>query len=167
MFDTRTEEVIDESAGSAAPYVVHHQTSRHYDFLGDDIYFPINHRQFRGLIGQILTHLDAMGLPDRTRRATKTLLTQDAWLWWNEACDNATTSYRGAIAPIVMRGPRVKDGPGNRWGWASEEEFLKATPELTADPYADEDPTAEEFEDAIEGTPLPIAKKRGVAVHDG
>lgn len=132
MFDTHVEDAIDQTGGAASPYVVHHQTSPDYDFFGDNVYFPINHQQFRHLIGQTLTHLDAMGLSDRARRAAKTLLTQDAWRWWGEACDNATTSAQGCIAPIVMHSgdpnnPTDERGAiSNRWGWESEEAYLES-----------------------------------------
>lgn len=111
--------------------VVHRQTSPHYDVLGDDVYYPISHSQVRDLLGRVLTHLDAMGLPDRAHRAARTLLTQDLWRWWNEVHENATTSYRGCIAPVVMNPNRTPDSggdvpPSNRWGWESEDAYLHA-----------------------------------------
>ena len=131
------EEVIDETVGAAGPGVFHRQRyAKPYDILSNDTYFPVNVDQFRGLLGKVLTHLDAMALPDRVRRATKTLLVQSAWNWWSDAAENAATSGSGCIAPIVMNGngrwkigtPKPEGPASNRWGWKSEQEYLDSLP---------------------------------------
>lgn len=113
------------------PFVVHRQTSPHYGILDDHTYFPVNHQQLRDLIGKVLTHLDAMNMPDRAHRAARTLLTNEMWQWWNGVYENATTSYKGCIAPVVMDASRTPSDseetpPSNRWGWASEDDYLHA-----------------------------------------
>lgn len=120
---------LDEQIDSV-PGVVH-RSGHPYDTLGDQIFFPVNHRQVRDLIGRLLTQLDAMALPDRAHRAAKTLLVQEVWRWWGDACDNACTSGAGCLAPIVMD-PEARIAasgkplmpPSNRWGWQSEEAWL-------------------------------------------
>jgi hypothetical protein len=108
------------------PAVIHRQTSPDYDVLGDNVFYPINHSQVRDLLGRVLTHLDAMGLPERSHRAAKTLLTRDVWAWWSAVHENATTSYKGCIAPVVTAGGTVTVGlePSNRWGFPSEVAYL-------------------------------------------
>jgi hypothetical protein len=116
------------------PYVVHRQTSPHYELLADNVYYPISHRALRELIGVVLTHIDAMGLPERTHKAAKTLIVRDAWRWWDGVHENATTSGAGCLAPVVLPpdhspwsrgiGAAAPDLIGNRWGWASEDEYL-------------------------------------------
>lgn len=107
--------------------VVHRQTSR-YGILADNHYYPVNHMQVRTLLGRLLTHLDMMGLPDRSHRAAKSLLTQEVWRWWDGVYENATTSYRGCIAPVVTTDGSPNDsGPAsNRWGWQSETAYLES-----------------------------------------
>lgn len=113
--------------GDDVPDVIHHQTSAHYDILGDDVYYPVNHQQLRDLIGKLLTQLDAMALPDRAHKAAKTLLVQEAWRWWDSVAANSTTSYNGCIAPVVTK-PNLLGPPSNRWGWESESTWLAGNP---------------------------------------
>lgn len=132
------EAVIDETAGEAGPGVSHRSRwDTPYHTLSSEVYFPVNVDQFRGLIGKVLTHLDAMALPDRARRATKTLLVQTAWNWWSDAAENAATAGAGCLAPIVMNPRREMEmtgawrpdePPSNRWGWKSEREYLDSLP---------------------------------------
>jgi hypothetical protein len=119
-----------------APAVIHRQTS-HYDILGDNVYYPVNHRQVRDLLGKLLTQLDAMALSDRAHGAAKSLLTREVWGWWNGVYENATTSYKGCLAPIVMNGDTAiidertivePVAPSNRWGWQSEQTYLDSRP---------------------------------------
>lgn len=105
-----------------------------YGNLDARVYFPINHNLVRDLLGRLLTQLDAMGLPDRAHSAAKSLLVREVWRWWSFACDNATTSGLGCLAPVVLNddGYVAKDdvtaaaqvSPSNRWGWKSEQEWL-------------------------------------------
>lgn len=120
------------------PTEIHRQFSQHYDIVGDDVYFPVNHQQLRDLLGKLLTHLDAMALPDRTHKAARTLMVAQVWSWWDSVADNATTSYKGCIAPVVMAnrgvvakgadGVVVEAAPSNRWGWESEQQWLSGNP---------------------------------------
>lgn len=103
--------------------VMHRQFSPDYPITGDNVYYPVNHQQLRDLLGKLLTQLDAMALPDRAHRAAKTLLVQEAWRWWDGVAENATTSYLGCIAPIVLP-EQVGGAPSNRWGWPSEDAYL-------------------------------------------
>lgn len=106
---------------------VHHQSSN-YDILGDNVYFPANHKDLRSLLGDLLTILDGMNLPDRTYKATRANITQATWRWWDDIYSNTTTSYRGCIAPVVMQEAGTSDPkePSNRWGWDSEDEYTKS-----------------------------------------
>lgn len=110
--------------------VVHRQASAVYGITADNVYYPANHRQFRDLIGRLLTQLDAMALPDRAHRAAKTLLVQEAWRWWDGVAENAVTSGQGCLAPVVMAHWGTVDGvaPSNRWGWESEAKWLAGNP---------------------------------------
>jgi len=132
------EMILDEN-NAAGSGVIHRQRyDKPYDVLGDDVFFPVNHTQVRRLIGALLTNLDAMALPDRARRAAKTLLVQSAWNWWSDACENAATGSAGCLAPVVMNYRSTpadvvrSEPPSNRWGWKSEDEYL-ASPRVTDD----------------------------------
>jgi len=115
-------EAVDEAAQDQ-DVVIHHQRSGRYDILADNIHFPISHLQVRDLLGKVLTHLDAMGLPDRAHRAARTLLTAEVWRWWDGVYENSTTSAGGCTAPIVTG--HDPNGPySNRWGWPSEAAYL-------------------------------------------
>jgi hypothetical protein len=105
-----------------------HQSS-HYDITGDEVYYPINHEQLRELLGDYLTILDTMNLPDRVHKAVKANMTQTAWRWWDGVYENTTTSYKGCIAPIVCdKHLDSKFYPSNRWGYESEEAYENALP---------------------------------------
>jgi hypothetical protein len=111
----------------AEPTSVHRQTSPHYGITDDNVWYPVNHRQLRDLLGKLLTHLDAMSLPDRAHKAAKTLIVQEIWRWWDDAADNSHTSAAGCIAPVVVaNGGRYVDGvaASNRLGWESEAQWL-------------------------------------------
>lgn len=107
--------------------VIHHESAE-YDITGDNVYFPINHRQLRDLLGKLLTQLDAMGLPERVYLANKAMLTQTVWRWWDEVYSNATTSSMGCIAPVICKDEMSTNDdngyPSNRWGYKSEEEYV-------------------------------------------
>lgn len=97
-----------------------------YDITGESVWLPVNHRQLRDLLGRVLTHLDAMGLPERAHKAARTLLTQETWRWWDEVYRNARTSYEGCLAPVICPGVVGSHPAPNRWGWKSEQEWLDA-----------------------------------------
>jgi len=121
--------VTPDPEGRDVPGVVHRQRSPYYDVLADHIWYPTSPMQVRQLVGKLLTHLDAMALPDRAHRAARTLIVQEMWRWWDEVCDNAVTSTEGCLAPVVARphGRYVEGEPSsNRWGWQSEQDWLKA-----------------------------------------
>jgi hypothetical protein len=115
-------DAVDQAAQDQ-DVVIHHQRAGRYDILADNVHYPITHLQVRDLLGKVLTHLDAMGLPDRAHRAARTLLTAEVWRWWDGVYENATTSTQGCIAPIVTGND--PNGPhSNRWGWQSEADYL-------------------------------------------
>ncbi len=109
--------------------VVHRQRGGAYDMLDDGTYLPTNHRDVRDILGRLLTHLDAMALPDRAHKAARQLIIREVWAWWDGVYEGATTSYEGCLAPIVASPHgRLADGvtPSNRWGWQSEQAWLDA-----------------------------------------
>lgn len=100
----------------------------------DDYYFPVNQYQVSQLLGKLLTHIDAMGLPERAEKANKDLVRQSFWKWWDEAKDNSLTSYRGCIAPIeVVRDHSNHTESGYRWlgGGVDEEHVVSVAKETT------------------------------------
>lgn len=127
----------DEQRIAERSIVTHHQSS-HYDITGDDVYYPVNHKQLRELLGDNLTILDGMNLPERVHRAVKATITQAAWRWWDEVYSDATTSYKGCIAPIIMEEHKdSKFYPSNRWGFESEEAYEDAQPTVK-NPFTEE-----------------------------
>ncbi len=136
--------LLDRPDEFVAP-VLRQPAGRPYDIAADDVWLPANHRQLRDLLGKLLTQLDAMALSDRAHHAAKALITREVWNWWNGVYENATTSHLGDLAPIVTDGPRVADGPSNRWGWQSEQAWLDAhrgpEPDETATVKAPAGPT--------------------------
>ncbi len=128
--------------------VVHRQRGGAYDMLDDGTYLPTNHRDVRDILGRLLTHLDAMALPDRAHKAARQLIIREVWAWWDGVYEGATTSYEGCLAPIVASPHgRLADGvtPSNRWGWQSEQAWLDAhrgpEPDETATVKAPAGPT--------------------------
>lgn len=84
----------------------------------EDLYFPVNEPQIRDLIGKILTHVDAMGLPERVEKANKDLIKQALWRWFSDAQENSMTSYRGCIGPIEVL--RATNGTERKYVWHAE-----------------------------------------------
>ena len=111
----------------------HHQNSPYYGITDDSVYFPVEHKQLRGLLGEVLTILDTMNLPDRSHYASKAALTQAVWRWWDSVYQNSTTSYKGCIAPVVIS-DAIGAEPSNRWGWDSEERYIEEITPKTAPP---------------------------------
>jgi hypothetical protein len=111
------------------PVIHHGRQDSTYGIVDDLVLYPVSHQQLRRLLGGILTHLDAMSLTDRAHSAARTLLTQEVWRWWDTVYRNATTSYQGCVAPIVMTGDVVDENrpPSNRWGHESEQAWLAST----------------------------------------
>ncbi len=67
----------------------------------EKFYFPIDHRQVRDILGQILTQVEAMNLNDKSEKALKAIFTQMIWRWFDEVMDNSSTSSEKAgIRPI-------------------------------------------------------------------
>lgn len=76
-----------------------------------DVHYPISTAQFKHLIGRVLTHIDAMGLPGPAHLANKTLIKKTLWAWWEEAQHNSLTSAQGCIAPISIEDWRKANEP--------------------------------------------------------
>lgn len=84
----------------------------------EEYFFPIQAAQVRNLIGKILTHVEAMNLPERVEKANKDLVRQAIWDWWSSAVDNSTSSAGGCIGPIEhIREARTSDDKPNRYVW--------------------------------------------------
>lgn len=74
------------------------------DTPAENYYFPINISQVEDLLGKMLTHIEAMNLPQQVEKANKSLVRQTIWRWWDFAQENSMTSYKGCIGPIEVRG---------------------------------------------------------------
>lgn len=81
----------------------------------EDSFFPINSDQVNRLLGKLLTHIDALGLPPGQAKANKDLIRQSLQQWFNEAKDNSRTSHRGCIAPIQLL--RHRNGTERKYVW--------------------------------------------------
>lgn len=75
----------------------------------EDFYFPINVHQVEGILGKILTHIEAMNLPSGVEKANKDLVRQTIWRWFGDVQENSITSYKGCIAPIEL--PKTPKSP--------------------------------------------------------
>lgn len=103
----------------------HQLPVRYMDFMPDDLYAPINGGyQLDDLIGKVLTLLDATGMPDGQAKAVKDLIKGQIRRWYADSLDNAETSYRGCIAPIVVLrnvGPGTTgNGTERKYVWLAE-----------------------------------------------
>lgn len=106
-----------------------------YYNLHDRVYFPINHKLVRDLLGRLLTQLDVMNLSDRAHSAAKSLTVREVWRWWSYVCDNAVTAGMGCLAPVVVDEDAAEDEPlSNRWGWKSEQEWHTSLTAQSDDP---------------------------------
>lgn len=85
---------------------------------GSEIYFPISHNHLRDLVGKVLTHVDALGLPNTQGQAAKDLIKQSLYRWFDEVQENSMTSYRGCIAPIEVLSDA--DGHDRKYIWHAE-----------------------------------------------
>lgn len=63
-------------------------------------YFPVNVSLFKNLEGKMLTHVEAMNLPEGAEKANKDLVRQTLWGWFSSVQENSLTSYKGCIGPI-------------------------------------------------------------------
>lgn len=106
---------------AAHPLDDRHQLPIGYlDFLPDDLYAPINGGyQLNDLIGKVLTLLDATGMPDGQAKAVKDLIKGQIRSWYADALDNAETSFRGCLAPIVML-RHTSNGTERKAVWLAE-----------------------------------------------
>lgn len=84
----------------------------------DDFYFPVNISQLRELVGKMLTHVEAMGLPERAEKANKDLVRQSLYKWWEEAQEDSLTSYRGCIGPVELL--RHTNGTERKYVWHAD-----------------------------------------------
>lgn len=83
----------------------------------ENYHFPVNVTLAQTLLGKLLTHIEAMGLPERAEKANKDLIRQTFWKWWADVQENSTTSWKGCIAPILdLKDPKTSDQkPGYYW----------------------------------------------------
>lgn len=98
-----------------------------------DYYFPVNVDLAQNLLGKLLTHIEAMNLPEKAEKANKDLMRQSFWRWWADVKDNSLTSYRGCVAPIeVVRDPSNSTESAYRWlgGGASEEHIVSVVNDI-------------------------------------
>lgn len=72
------------------------------DVSPSDYYFPVNVDLAQNLLGKVLTHVEAMNLPDKVEKANKDLVRQTFWTWWSSVQENSLTSYKGCIGPIQV-----------------------------------------------------------------
>lgn len=105
---------------------LHHLDERHQlpirylDFMPDDLYAPINGGyQLDDLIGKVLTLLDATGMQAVQAKAVKDLVKGQIRSWYAEALNNAETSYRGCVAPIVAL-RHTSNGTERKYVWLAE-----------------------------------------------
>lgn len=80
-----------------------------------DYYFPLNINLAEKLLGKMLTHIEAMGLPDKVEKANKDLVRQSFWKWWSDVQENSMTSYKGCIGPIEVL--RHTNGTERAYTW--------------------------------------------------
>lgn len=66
----------------------------------DDYHFPVNINLAKNLLGKILTHIEAMNLPESVKKANKDLLSQSFWSWWEMVKHSSLTSSHDCLAPI-------------------------------------------------------------------
>lgn len=98
----------------------HQLPIQYLDVMPDDLYAPINGGyQLDGLIGKVLTLLDATGMPPAQGKAVKDLVKGQIRDWYAEALDNAETSFRGCIAPIVAL-RHTSNGTERKYVWLAE-----------------------------------------------
>lgn len=112
-----------ENSPVAAPHPLdeRHQLPIPYlDVMPDDLYAPINGGyQLDDLVGKILTLFDAIGMPVDQSKAVKDLAKQQIRRWYADALNNAETSYRGCIAPIVAL-RHTSNGTERKYVWLAE-----------------------------------------------
>lgn len=78
---------------------IHHVGESYSDY--ENFYFPINHRQVRDILGQILTQIESMNLNEKSESANKAIFTQMIWKWFDEAMENSATSNpKAGLLPI-------------------------------------------------------------------
>jgi hypothetical protein len=72
-----------------------------------NVHFPVSTSQFKSLLGKVLTHIEAMGLPEVVEAANKKLIKETLWKWWETVWETveegSITSANGCIAPIDLR----------------------------------------------------------------
>lgn len=92
-------------------------------------YFPVNLDQVRELEESLFTRLEMLNLTKKAEEAAKQVFQEQIWQWFSDAQENSTTSYKGCIAPVITETHKDSEFfPSNRWGYASEEEWLDSQP---------------------------------------
>jgi hypothetical protein len=78
---------------------IHHVGESYNDY--EKYYFPIDHRQIRDILGQILTQIESMNLSPKSEMVNKAIFTQMIWRWFDEVMENsATSAKKTGIRPI-------------------------------------------------------------------
>lgn len=88
------------------------------DHDSNDRFFPVSHPQIQTLLGKMLTHIEAMGLPEKAEKANKDLVRQSIYGWFTDVQENSMTSYRGCIGPIVLL--RDTNGTERKYVWVQK-----------------------------------------------
>ena len=98
----------------------HELPIKYLDVMPDDLYVPINGGyQIDGLLGKVLTILDAAGMPAAQAKAIKDITKTTIRSWYSDCQYNAETSFRGCIAPIVgLR--HTSNGTERKYVWLAE-----------------------------------------------
>ncbi len=73
-----------------------------------DWYYNISPNQVSNLVGQVLTQLEAMGLPESQLKANKAIFNRMVYGWFEEVKDNCRTSSLEVTKPFELI--RTKDG---------------------------------------------------------
>lgn len=73
-----------------------------YDPMTQDVWFPTNYYMFQTFEGKLMTHLEALGLPDKQEKATKDIFRQLMWDFYSDITENSRTAATEKLHPIVV-----------------------------------------------------------------
>lgn len=65
-----------------------------------DIYYPIHFDQVHHLVGQLLTQVEALGLPEPQSKAAKDVFKKLLYDWWFIVTENSKTAAADQLKPI-------------------------------------------------------------------
>lgn len=92
-----------------------------------EYYFPTNLQQVENLLGKMLTHIEAMNLPQTVEKANKDLVRQTLWKWWSDVQENSMTSYKGCVGPLGIL--ETNDSDSTQYIWYTDIGETKPTKE--------------------------------------